>query len=84
MTRCSKAAVVLLEDEQAPPEHERQVHRKLGERIAQLMGIRFLEIDEAAMIDPSRFITFLPAPLSAMTASASWVFTHPTTFLAVW
>lgn len=60
MTRCSKAAVVLLVDEQARPEHERHVHRKLAQRIAQLMGIRFLEIDEAAMLDP-RALYYLPA-----------------------
>lgn len=60
MTRGSKAAVALLVHEHAPPEHEREVQRKLGHRIAQLLGNRFVEADEAATLDP-RTLYYLPS-----------------------
>jgi len=56
----SKSAVVLLEDDQPSPDHERMVHRALAVRLAGLLGIPFIPAAEVVP-DTANNYYYLPA-----------------------
>jgi hypothetical protein len=63
MNTATKLGVTLLEGDSPTPEHERIVHVQLAERIARLLGCRYMSSEEAREVAPGRLYYLPPRTL---------------------